>query len=95
MTKLGFGKHGDDDIENVPEDYLKWLMNNSQEKVDICKSELERRASKFDGTFMMRIVKTGFGEVSKGLPESEIKLCERARDALIKAITSAAGSTQP
>lgn len=88
--KLGFGKHGDDPIENVPEDYLKWLMTNSQEKIDICKTELDRRQNKFDNSWMARIIKAGYDSLSQSITPEELVTCGKARDALMRAVQDAA-----
>jgi hypothetical protein len=93
MTKLGFGKHGDDDIEDVPENYLLWLINSSQDKINLCRNELDRRSNRFNNSWMTRIVQDGFMAVSLGLPGTDLILATKARDALLRAIKEAANPT--
>lgn len=93
MTKLGFGKHGDDDIEDVPENYLLWLIGSSQDKINLCKNELDRRNNRFNDSWMTRIVKDGFMSVSLGLLPPDLALATKARDALLRAIKDAANPT--
>lgn len=91
MPKLGFGKHADEELEEVPAKYLQWLIDSSMEKVTMCRDELERRQSKFDNSWMVKIVTNGYLEVAKTAtsPEDQVRL-EKARQLLLKAITEAA-----
>jgi hypothetical protein len=92
MPTLGFGKHADEPIENVPEDYLNWLIKNSQEKIDICKLELDRRAGRIDNSIMAQIVKLGHQAIQTQLPQSEHAKTDKAKDVLMRAITDAANT---
>lgn len=67
MAKLGFGKYRDYDLEEVPESYLQWLINNSKEKIKQYESELERRlrADEADATWIEKLVKRGWRELTK------------------------------
>lgn len=91
--KLGFGKHADDDIENVPESYLKWLVQNSQEKIDIANSELARRMGKFSNSWMVKIINEGYDALAQRITPEELVTCTKARDALLKAVLDAAKGT--
>jgi Putative quorum-sensing-regulated virulence factor len=67
MPRLHFGKYEGWEIRDVPEDYLSWLMNSSQQTADMCKAELERRENEEEASmsWMERIIKTGYRELSK------------------------------
>lgn len=40
---LQFGKHQGKDIGDVPQDYLLWLINSTEETLKMIEEELERR----------------------------------------------------
>lgn len=40
---LQFGKHQGKNIEDVPHDYLLWLRNSTEETLEMCEEEIERR----------------------------------------------------
>jgi hypothetical protein len=65
--KMRFGKYADSDIEKVPEDYLLWLLTTQNELKERIETELARRAAlaEADLSWMERIVKAGFRELSK------------------------------
>jgi hypothetical protein len=94
MPQIDFGKHKGSDIEDVPNDYLRWLIRSSQEKIDMCENELRRRSPQVNNSVMAQIVKHGRNELMCNAPASEHDDINRAHDALMKAITDAAG-TQP
>lgn len=73
MAKLGFGKYAHLDLEEVPEDYLIWLIENSKQKVRFYEQELARRDMAKEATMDMveKIVRAGYRELSKKLhPDS-------------------------
>jgi hypothetical protein len=92
MAQIDFGKYKGEDIENVPPDYLRWLIRNSQEKIDMCESELRRRSPQVNNSVMAQLVKCGRSELISCSPASEHDVINRAHDALMKAITDAAGA---
>ena len=67
MAKLGFGKYGDLPLEQVPEEYLDWLIRSSQEKIKMCQDELSRReiAAEASLSWLEKLVKTGWRELTK------------------------------
>lgn len=67
MPKLGFGKYGDYDISDVPEDYLEWLITSSKERIKQCESELARRdnAAMANMNWMQKIIKAGFNDLAR------------------------------
>ena|SRR5215213_2758939 len=62
MARLGFGKYGDRELEDVPEDYLIWLIDNSKQKVRFYEAELARRDMAKEATMGMteKIIRAGF-----------------------------------
>lgn len=40
---IQFGKHQGKSIEDIPHDYLLWLRNSTEETLEMCEEELERR----------------------------------------------------
>jgi hypothetical protein len=92
--KLGFGKHADAELEDIPDKYLQWLIRSSQEKIDMCESELRRRTPKVNNSMMARLVKAGTDALHHSSDPEEIPDINRASDALMKAITDAAGESK-
>lgn len=64
---LGYGKHRDTPLDEIPEDYLEWLIRSSQETINLAKAELERRelADLADGTWKERLLKAGLRSLMK------------------------------
>ena len=65
--RLEFGKYRGHDIRDVPEDYLQWLIMNSEQTLEMCRRELERRenAEQASMSWMERLIKTGYRELVK------------------------------
>lgn len=65
--RLGFGKYGDLPLSEVPAEYLEWMIRNSQEKIDLCKTELARRelAEAANSSVIEQIVKAGYRDLAK------------------------------
>lgn len=64
---LGFGKHKDTPISDVPEQYLRWLLDQQTRLCATINSELERReaAAEASMTWLERIVVAGYRDLSK------------------------------
>lgn len=45
---LNYGQYKGQDIADVPEAYLQWLMTSAQETIDNVRAELERRKTETD-----------------------------------------------
>lgn len=43
--RMEFGKYEGENIEDIPEDYLEWLLKRSRHTVVIIDAELKRRES--------------------------------------------------
>ena len=67
MTKLGFGKYKDFELRDVPEDYLLWLIRDSEQRIKGWREELERREAleTMGLSWLQRIVKVGFRTLLK------------------------------
>lgn len=67
--KIEFGKYKGYDLHDVPENYLLWMIRNSQERIDTFQNELQRRENELEANadFAVRIIKSGFRELSKKL----------------------------
>lgn len=89
MTIMQFGKHAGKDISEVPEPYLDWMIRDSDEKLLMCKAEIERRKIKVEDSVMSTIVQRGFNELAS-IPGNDVKKLELARDRLMDAIRAAA-----
>jgi hypothetical protein len=67
MKKLGFGKYKDTPMDEVPEDYLEWIIQSSRDRIVELETELKRRAMSEDekASWAERIVKEGFRILAK------------------------------
>lgn len=89
MPKMEFGKHAGEDISTVPDSYLLWLIKNSQEKIDMCKVELDSRKEKVDNSFMAKIVATGYTTLCDRVTATDRPTLDKAQLLLMKAIHAA------
>ena len=62
MSVLSFGKYAGQDLRDVPEDYLQWLISMRKKDLAEYEAEVERRALVEEGTLTMveKIVQAGF-----------------------------------
>jgi hypothetical protein len=60
--KLQFGKYRGHDIQDIPEDYLKWIIQQQQQTLDEYRAELARRQVAQDARrpWAERMVQAGF-----------------------------------
>lgn len=89
MPKMEFGKHAGEDISTVPDSYLLWLVKNSQEKIDMCKAELDSRKEKVDNSYMAKIVATGYTALCNTATVADRSMLDKAQLLLMKAIHAA------
>lgn len=88
--KLGFGKYSQYDVKDVPEEYLRWVLNNQDLTKKIVEQELARREALelAESSWMERIIKAGFRELAKrhhpdvGGTDSEMRELNAAFEAL-------------
>lgn len=61
-TVLQFGKHKGKRLDQVPEDYLRWLVGEQEKTLAEYKAEISRReyAAEADLTWEQKIVQAGF-----------------------------------
>jgi hypothetical protein len=64
---LTFGKYADVDIEQIPTDYLEWLIESMRLRVAEIDSELERRclAEEADQSWVEKVVAAGYRSLAK------------------------------
>lgn len=93
---LKFGKYQGQDIEDVPDDYVDFMINNNEDGLRMWKAERTRRdnearaaALKVDGSFMAKIIKTGFEELQCDPDVDQIKL-QLAFDKMMDGLRNAA-----
>lgn len=69
MPTLSFGKHAGKDLQDVPEEYLQWLIQMRQKDLKEYQDELDRRALVEAGSLSMveQIIREGFRSLSKKL----------------------------
>lgn len=62
-----FGKYRGYDIQEVPLDYLEWLLKINKEMIERCEAEIRRREMQeaADCSMLELIIKTGYRELSK------------------------------
>ena len=90
MPRMEFGKYKGDDITEVPDSYLQWVIRDGEEKLRMAKEELERRAHKIDSSWVKRIVDCGYAQLSVQTMDSEdLKKLNAAKTILLRAITDA------
>jgi uncharacterized protein (DUF3820 family) len=93
MPKLGFGKYGDLELCDVPEDYLIWLIESNARKNKLLQDELARRelAEEADMGWLEKIIKAGYRDLAKrhhpdnGGNTSEMQQLNSAYEALKRA----------
>lgn len=93
---LTFGKYKGEDIEDVPDDYVDFMVKNNEEGLRTWKAERDRRdnearaqALKVDGSFMARIIKAGYEVMQKEVGVDQIKLT-LAHDKMMEGLRNAA-----
>lgn len=92
METIRFGKHRGKPIDEIPEDYLEWLINSSQATIDQCQRELERRrvAAEANLALAEQIIREGYRALSKKLhpdiggDEEKMKELNNDRDRLVQ-----------
>lgn len=64
---LRFGKHAGTPIADVPADYLEWLIGSSNDVIDQCKNELQRRkdVEEANQSFVEKLVNEGYRSMCK------------------------------
>jgi hypothetical protein len=64
---LKFGKYQDQDIRDVPREYLEWLLQSNKETVRAVEEELVRRelAEEASLSWIEKIALTGYRELAK------------------------------
>jgi F420-0:gamma-glutamyl ligase-like protein len=67
MAVLTFGKYNGVQIENVPGDYLEWLISTRKKDIQTYQDELDRRAAVELSSLSMveRIIQSGFRALAK------------------------------
>jgi len=85
-----FGKYKGTHINDVPDDYLDWLIRDCQDKLNLYKGEKDRRQFVVDNSWMMKIIESGYKTVgiSNLLPPETQKL-DAAYKLLKQSITDA------
>lgn len=65
--RLGFGKYGDLPLNEVPREYLEWLIENNKSKNKLLEDELSRRdlAEAANESMVEQMIKVGFREMAK------------------------------
>ena len=100
--RLTFGKYKDDPIEEVPADYLEWLIYSSERSITIAKKELARREAQAEANMTMaeKIIYSGYRSLCKehhpdvGGDEElmkELNLTKEALDNLVKGLNKRKG----
>lgn len=66
---ISFGKYKGSDLQDLPEEYLSWLIENKKQDLAVYEAEVLRRERVEAGQMSMveQIAKTGFRELSKKL----------------------------
>ncbi len=75
MNKLTFGKYKDYEIEDVPVDYLEWLIGVRKKELDIFETEIRRRQvlDSLDGSVIKEMLDRGKSALLKdGFNASEV-----------------------
>jgi uncharacterized protein (DUF3820 family) len=67
MAKLTFGKYQGYELEDVPEEYIQWVIDRNKTQLEDYERELDRRARVGQSTETMihKIVTEGFRALSK------------------------------
>lgn len=96
MPIMKFGKYKDLDIAEVPDDYLAWLIRDSEDRVNVYRIEQQRRKMRVDGSFMTQIVDRGFKILSADpLSPEELRKLNMAHQLLLQAIADAGAVKDP
>ena len=98
MPMLKFGRYQGQDIEEVPDDYVDYMVKNNEDGLRMWKDERQRRdnelrlaALKVDGSFMAKIIQAGRDHFLNDPTVDQIKL-ELAFNKLMDALRDAAGA---
>lgn len=101
MPMLKFGKYQGQDIEEVPDDYVDYMVKNNEDGLRMWKDEKNRRenemrlaALKVDGSFMAKIIQAGRDHFINDPTIDQVKL-ELAFNKLMDALRDAAGAHKP
>ncbi len=67
MPKVTFGKYQGYDLEDVPEEYIQWVIDRNKTQLGEYEAELDRRAriGQSTETMVHKIVSEGFRALSK------------------------------
>jgi hypothetical protein len=67
VVKLKFGKYRDSDIQDVPSEYLSFLIASARETVESCQAELDRRelVEQAQMPMIRRLVESGYKTLAK------------------------------
>jgi hypothetical protein len=67
LTTLKFGKYKGEDIQNVPTEYLRFLVGSAQETITEVQAELSRRELVEQAAlpWIRRVVEVGYRELAK------------------------------
>lgn len=90
MAVMQFGKYKGLDYSEVPEDYLEYLIRTSRDQMVTCQTELMRRKSKVESSFMYKIVQLGADALLRQVPPDQHARVNMALDALNEGIAEAA-----
>ncbi len=83
MNVLQFGKYKGRRVDQVPEDYLLWMVQWGRQTIEMAEAELARRemAAEADASWAERIVKAGYRALmQKHHPDVEGGSNEDARE---------------
>lgn len=90
MAVMQFGKYKGLDYSEVPEDYLEYIIRSSRDNMVLCQTELMRRKSKVESSFMYKIVQLGADALLRQVPPDQHARVNMALDALNEGIAEAA-----
>lgn len=65
--KIMFGKYKGYEMKDVPEDYIEWMIANSEKTISTYQAELDRRRLVEEGSLSMveKIAQAGYRELAK------------------------------
>jgi hypothetical protein len=64
---ITFGKYNGQPLENIPADYIEWLISTRKKDIEMYQRELDRRATAELSTMTMveRIIQSGYRSLAK------------------------------
>jgi hypothetical protein len=67
MPKITFGKYAGLDLQDVPQDYIEWVLQKNKDQTAEYEAELDRRAALLQAseTLVQKIVNTGYKTLAK------------------------------